>query len=128
MTADAWRRLWLILAGLNGVAAVGFGAYAAHGLPDAPGAARFVDTASRYQIYHALALLAVACLPRPGGRFVALAGGLFAAGCVLFSGSLYVMALTGLPSVRLVPLGGLAFVLGWFCIVLAAVTDRPPRI
>ena len=105
--------LGAVLAGL-GVAA---GAFGAHGLRArlTPDMLAIFETAVRYQMYHALALLAVgwasARWPESG---VALAGWLFVAGIVVFSGSLYVLALTGTRWLGAVtPFGGLAFFVGW---------------
>jgi uncharacterized membrane protein YgdD (TMEM256/DUF423 family) len=81
------------------------------------------ETGTRYQMYHALALLAVAWAASrwPGSALPSAAGWLFLAGTLLFSGSLYVMALTGLRWMgAITPLGGVAFVAGWLCLLLAA--------
>lgn len=106
---------------LTGVAA---GAFASHGLEGrvpAEALATF-ETAARHQIYHALALLAVAWAARawPHGLWVA-AGCLFAAGILLFSGSLYALAL-GAPRWlgAVAPIGGTAFLAGWSLCVVAA--------
>ncbi|MOA35630.1 hypothetical protein D3C78_1570970 [compost metagenome] len=71
---------------------------------------------------HTLALFAVALLAAHlPGRLVSWAGGLFCVGIVLFSGSLYVLTLTGVSKLGMVtPFGGLAFLAGWFCLGLAA--------
>ncbi len=85
-------------------------------------------TAARYQFYHALALLLVAVLaaqlgPRRGLRWAAA---LFTAGIVLFSGSLYGLALSGLRWLgAITPLGGLAFLLGWAVLAVALWNARP---
>ncbi len=80
------------------------------------------ETGVRYQMYHALALLGVAwaCTRWPGA-LVSAGGWLFVAGTLLFSGSLYVLALTGVRGLgAITPLGGLAFLAGWLCLALAA--------
>jgi uncharacterized membrane protein YgdD (TMEM256/DUF423 family) len=80
------------------------------------------ETAARYHMYHALALLAAAwAFTRwPGGPVIA-AGWLFVAGTVLFSGSLYLLALTGQRWLgAITPLGGLAFIAGWAALAWAA--------
>jgi len=107
--------------------AVGAGAFGAHALrarlpPD--GLALF-ETAARYQMYHALGLLAAAWVAsRWPGRLAYLAGWLFTAGTVLFSGSLYLLALTGAQWLgAITPLGGAALLTGWAC--LAASPRRP---
>src|SRR5213083_2596381 len=73
------------------------------------------ETAARYQMYHALALLLVSgTMTRGGGRWLELSGWMFVVGTLLFSGSLYALVLTGVRSLGAVtPLGGLAFLAGW---------------
>jgi uncharacterized membrane protein YgdD (TMEM256/DUF423 family) len=80
------------------------------------------ETGVRYQMYHALALMATAVLlPRIDGRAVLIAGWSFTAGIVLFSGSLYALALTGVTTLGAVtPLGGVAFLIGWISLAVAA--------
>jgi uncharacterized membrane protein YgdD (TMEM256/DUF423 family) len=85
------------------------------------------ETGVRYQMYHALALLAVAwAISRwPDSELPVVAGWLFVAGTLLFSGSLYMMALTGLRWLgATTPLGGVALVAGWLCLLLAAWRGR----
>lgn len=101
------------------------GAFGAHILKDRLAAnllANF-ETGVRYQMYHALALLAVAwAISRwPNSGLPAAGGWLFVAGTVLFSFSLYTLALTGLRWLgAITPLGGVAFVAGWICLLVAA--------
>ena len=108
------------LAGLVGVA---FGAFGAHGLRGrlSPEMLAVFETGVRYQMYHALALMLTSVAAgRAGGRAIAAAGWLFAAGIVLFSGSLYLLAVTGITGLGAVtPIGGVAFVLGWACLAIA---------
>ncbi len=80
------------------------------------------ETAARYQMYHALALLGVAWVAsRAPGTLATGAGWLFLIGTLLFSGSLYALALTGARALgAITPLGGLAFLAGWICLALAA--------
>jgi uncharacterized membrane protein YgdD (TMEM256/DUF423 family) len=99
---------------------VAAGAFGAHGLRErlSPGDLATFETAARYQMYHALSLLAVAWQVDRGNTRAALAGRLFLAGIVLFSGSLYVLTLCGIRWMGAVtPFGGVAFILGW--VVLA---------
>lgn len=100
------------------------GAFAAHGLKGrlSADALDLWQTAARYHIYHALGLLAVAyAATRWSSALVPAAGWLFAAGIVLFAGSLYLLALTDLkPLGAITPLGGLCFIAGWCCLALAA--------
>jgi uncharacterized membrane protein YgdD (TMEM256/DUF423 family) len=79
------------------------------------------ETGARYQMYHALAIVLVALiLGRLDGWLVRAAGWMFTAGIVLFSGSLYALALTGVATFGAVtPLGGLAFLVGWALLVIA---------
>jgi uncharacterized membrane protein YgdD (TMEM256/DUF423 family) len=117
-------RLFFALGAISGFIAVALGAFAAHGMKsrlDAVMLATF-ETGVRYQMYHALALLAVAwgCTRWPGSA-VNAAGWLFIAGTVLFSGSLYALSLTGARGLGVVtPFGGLAFLAGWLCLAWAA--------
>lgn len=80
------------------------------------------ETGARYQMYHAIALLAVAWVAsRWPGSFSTASGWLFVAGTVLFSGSLYAMALTGVRVLgAITPIGGVCFIAGWVCLALAA--------
>jgi uncharacterized membrane protein YgdD (TMEM256/DUF423 family) len=118
-------KLFFTLAAISGGSAVALGAFGAHGLKARLAAdllATF-ETAVRYQMYHALALLVVAlAFARwPGSGLLNAAGWLFLAGTLLFSGSLYLLSLTGLRWLGAVtPLGGVAFIAGWVCLALAA--------
>ena len=118
-------RLFFALGSISGGLAVALGAFGAHVLKARLAAdmlANF-ETGARYQMYHALALLAVAwAVSRWSDSALPVAAGwLFVAGTLLFSGSLYVMALTGLRWLGAVtPLGGVAFAAGWLCLLLAA--------
>lgn len=123
------ERIALLGAGVLGFLAVALGAFGAHGLksrlaPLADGAARLEwwSTAAHYQAIHALALGLVAYLAtRSSSGAVPVAAGGFFVGVLLFSGSLYVMALTGVRTLGAVtPLGGLAFLVGWASVVLSA--------
>ncbi len=103
-------------------------AFAAHGLKArlAPALLPVFETAVRYQIYHALALFAVAwAWARWRHRAIRAAGVLFIAGLVFFCGSIYLRALTGLGIPGLAPIGGIAFLAGWSCLAWGAI--RAPR-
>ena len=117
-------RLFFGLGAGSAFVAVGAGAFGAHGLRArlSPELLAVFETAARYQMYHALALLAVAwAVTRWPGALPQWAGWLFLAGTVLFSGSLYLLALTGIRWLgAITPLGGLAFLAGWLCLLLAA--------
>jgi uncharacterized membrane protein YgdD (TMEM256/DUF423 family) len=117
-------RLFVVLGSLSAFLAVGLGAFGAHALKArmAPDLLIVFETAVRYQMYHALALLAVgwACTRWPGTA-VSAAGWLFVIGTVLFSGSLYALSLSGLRWLgAITPVGGLAFLGGWLCLAWAA--------
>ncbi len=119
------ERLFFILGSISGGLAVAFGAFGAHTLKDrlTEDALSTFETAARYHIYHALALLAVAfALTRwPDSNLPTAAGWLFVAGTVLFSGSLYLLSLTDVRWLgAIAPLGGTAFIAGWACLALAA--------
>jgi uncharacterized membrane protein YgdD (TMEM256/DUF423 family) len=115
---------WICAAAITGFLAVAIGAFAAHGLKARLSADNLsiFETGVRYQMYHALALLGVAyAAQRWGGGLPATAGVAFLVGMVLFSGSLYVLSISGVKVLGAVaPLGGLAFLTGWVCIGLAA--------
>jgi len=108
------------LSALLGVAAGAFGAHALRGRLTPEMLAVF-ETGVRYQIVHALALVALTAVPLPGGRLLA-PGWLFVVGTVLFSGSLYALALSGVrPLGAITPLGGLCFLTGWAMLAYAFV-------
>lgn len=103
---------------------VALGAFGAHGLKDVLSAEMkaVYETGARYQAYHALALFVVAWLAAQWpGRAVDAAGWCFIAGIVIFSGSLYALALSGVRALGAVtPIGGLLFMAGWICVMLSA--------
>ena len=111
------------MAGFLGVA---LGAFAAHGLKPAlsPDMLAVFETGVRYQMYHAFALFAAGWgWARWQTVAFARAGGLFVAGIVIFSGSLYLLAFTGARWFgAITPLGGLAFLAGWLCLGWGAAT------
>lgn len=108
------------LAGL----AVAAGAFGAHGLRGrlTPDMLQVWETAARYHMYHALALIATGIIAdRWPAPLLDKTGWLFLAGIVLFSGSLYALATTGITTLgAITPIGGLAFLLGWACLAAAA--------
>lgn len=117
-------RTFLLLGALGGFLAVALGAFGAHALRArlAPDMLTVFETGVRYQMYHSLALLLVAAMiPHLGGWLVRTAGWLFTAGIVIFSGSLYLLATTGVTILgAITPIGGLAFLAGWACLAIAA--------
>ena len=117
-------RVLLLLAALFGFTGVGLGAFAAHGLKGQLSAEYLAvfQTGVHYQMLHALALLGLAALwQRLGGRLLTAAGVCFCVGILLFSGSLYALTLSGISALGMItPVGGLMFLVGWFCLGLAA--------
>lgn len=114
----------LRLAACSGFVAVALGAFGAHGLRGrlAPALFDVYQTAVQYQFYHSLAwlLVAVLGLSAPSAR-LRFSGICFGAGILLFSGSLYVLALSGIHWLGAVtPLGGVGFLLGWLLLAAAA--------
>lgn len=121
MSAD---RLFATLGAASAFVAVAAGAFGAHALRArlSPDLLAVFETGARYQMYHALGLLAVAwAVTRWPSPWPPRAGWLFLAGTVLFSGSLYALALSGIRWLgAITPLGGLAFLAGWLCLAFAA--------
>jgi len=114
-------RTFLLIGALAALIGVGFGAFGAHGLRErlSPEMLAVFETGVRYQMYHAFAILIVAlALARLDAPLVRAAGWSFTAGIVLFSGSLYTMALTGVTTLgAITPIGGVAFLIGWALLV-----------
>jgi uncharacterized membrane protein YgdD (TMEM256/DUF423 family) len=126
------RRLFFFFGGLFGGLGVVLGAFAAHTLKArlTPELLTTFETGVKYQTYHALALLIVALVParRHASTLLTLSGWLFVAGTLLFSGSLYVLTVGGMRWFgALTPIGGMAFIIGWFCLVVAAFWGRGER-
>jgi uncharacterized membrane protein YgdD (TMEM256/DUF423 family) len=117
------RSGWIAIGALNAALAVAAGAFAAHGLRDRldARALEVFETGARYHMYHALALIAAGVVASSGARGAQTAGWIFQIGIVLFSGSLYALALTGAKGLgAITPLGGLAFLAGWLWLAWAA--------
>jgi uncharacterized membrane protein YgdD (TMEM256/DUF423 family) len=117
-------KTFMFAGALLGGIGVAIGAFGAHGLRGrlSPEMLAVFETGVRYHMYHALAILATAAvLPRIDGRAVLVAGWSFMAGIVLFSGSLYALALSGVSTLgAITPLGGVAFLIGWISLAVAA--------
>lgn len=127
MRGDRFLRAGAISAFIA-VLAGAFAAHALRGRLDADALSAF-ETGARYQMYHALALLAVGWMVRryPGIRAAQWAGRLFIAGTVFFSGSLYLLALSGTRWLGAVtPIGGVAFLLGWLCLAISSWPEPAP--
>lgn len=140
-------KTWLVLGACLGGLAVGLGAFGAHGLPgyyeslELPSASELPrkgpenwETAARYHMYHALAMLGIGLLADRRRLWLLDAAGVaFFFGILLFSGCLYAWALTGTKTlIHLVPVGGVLYLVGWILLALAGnyfaapVICRPP--
>jgi uncharacterized membrane protein YgdD (TMEM256/DUF423 family) len=118
-------RTFLFFGAVFGFLAVAFGAFGAHALKSRLSTEMLTvfETGVRYQMYHAFAVLIVAAaIGRLGdANLLVLAGWFFVAGILLFSGSLYALALSGVTVLGAVtPVGGVLFLIGWACLVLFA--------
>ena len=115
-------------AAVFGLLAVMAGAAGTHALRDTldAGALRTFETAARFQMYHALALLAVGILSmRLQTRVLTVSAAIFALGILLFSGSLYILALSGIGIFgAIAPIGGVSLMAGWASLVLAALRSK----
>ncbi len=123
------HRNFLTLAAFFGASGVALGAFGAHGLQSLTADEKVLhgyQTAVQYQLYHALALLAIGILyERMNQKWLRASGNLIIAGILLFSGSLYlltILKLNGSDAVRFVgpvtPLGGVCFIAGWLCLLV----------
>jgi uncharacterized membrane protein YgdD (TMEM256/DUF423 family) len=122
MSGMNWVRVGTVL-GFLGVALGAFGAHALKARLETLGTTAAYQTAVQYQMYHALALLALGLLVNPFHRNppVAVAGWCFLIGVILFSGSLYLLAVTGIkPLGAITPFGGVAMLAGWLVFAVAA--------
>lgn len=123
----ATAKLFLIIGAVAALLAVALGAFAAHGLRGrlSPDMLAIFETGVRYQMYHALALVALAAMI---DRLPALAGAgwCFVAGTLIFSGSLYVLSITGIRWLgAITPVGGVTFLAGWGWAAWAALKNPP---
>jgi uncharacterized membrane protein YgdD (TMEM256/DUF423 family) len=120
------NRNYIQLAAMLGMLAVGIGAFGAHGLEptlEANGRTETFETAVKYHFYHALAILALAIWLQiqPQLTFLKSVMGLLVLGILIFSGSLYVLSLTGINWLgAITPIGGVAFIVGWFWLFWSA--------
>jgi uncharacterized membrane protein YgdD (TMEM256/DUF423 family) len=119
-------RIFLVIASVLAGLSVTAGAFASHALREklAERALQIFETGARYQMYHALALLAVAILlgrSEAPQTLLTVAGSAFVLGIAIFSGSLYALSLSGIKWLgAITPLGGVAFLIGWGCLAIAA--------
>jgi uncharacterized membrane protein YgdD (TMEM256/DUF423 family) len=120
----------LQLAGISGAIAVGLGAFGAHSLEALliqNGRLDTFQTAVNYHFYHTLALfgIGVLALVKPGWKGISFAAWSMVLGILIFSGSLYVLSLTGITWLgAITPLGGLAFILGWSSLVYLSFKNK----
>lgn len=113
-------RIWLALAALNGLMGVAAGAFGAHGVSD-PQVKAWLQTGAQYQIAHAVAALACYGLLRGMVTWAGLAGWLFGFGALIFGGSLYVLAITGVRAMgAITPIGGVLLLAGWAALIWGA--------
>lgn len=137
MTTTA--RLWIVLGALSAALSVGLGAYHAHGLPKALAKGglepqkieqklRDFEVGVRYEMFHALGIIAVGLLLHASpSRLFSAAGVAFLLGTLLFSGGLYLPVLLGIKlHWAIVPTGGMAYMVGWVLMALAAVRKPKP--
>jgi uncharacterized membrane protein YgdD (TMEM256/DUF423 family) len=125
---DAGSMRLAALGAINALCAVAAGAFGAHGLKDRLDARRLeiFETAARYQMYHALGMLAAAWLASRGLALAATGGWVMQAGVVVFSGSLYALALTGENWLgAITPIGGLAMMVAWAMLAITAWRAAP---
>ncbi len=121
-----WIRVFMGMAAVFACLSVVLGAFGSHALKDklSDRYLEIFETGTRYEMYHALALLLVALLLMVAGEsqpFLVAAGFAFIAGIAIFSGSLYALSLTGISWLgAITPLGGLAFIVGWVCVAVGA--------
>lgn len=122
------EKICAVLGALSGFVAVASGAFGAHVLRQrlSPDHLAVFETAARYEMYHALALIGVAlALNRRSGAALRVAGWCFVAGTVFFCGSLYILALTGIGWLgAITPLGGVCFLAGWLALAWGVLSSR----
>ena len=112
--------MWTYVAAAMGSSAILLGAFGAHGLQDkvSPEHIANWETAASYHLVHALAILVLALFAQATGRAVTLPAGLFSAGILCFSGSIYILVLTGQKWLGpITPLGGLLMAAGWLALI-----------
>ncbi len=118
------EKTFFALGAAFGLLGVALGAFGAHGLKGtlSPDMLANFETGVRYQMYHAVGLLAVAwAVTRWPGGLTTAAGWLFVVGILIFSGSLYILSVTGIRWLGAVtPIGGVALIAGWGCLIVAA--------
>ena len=122
-------RIFIMLAGINGLLATLFGAFGSHALKNrlSEYALSVFQIANQYQFYHAfgLALVGILLLLRPELSLLRWSGWLMLAGIIIFSGSLYILALSGIKVLgAITPIGGICFIMAW-CLMAYAMVKMP---
>lgn len=126
MSSTDMARWGLVYAGISGAVMVGMGAYASHAAVGEI-AREWLRTGAQYGLWHSIALLGVAAFAArgPSSRWLTFAAIAFAAGIILFSGTLFARALTSLYWISpATPLGGLCFIAGWLLLAVHGVAGR----
>lgn len=122
------ERIFVMIGAVSGMLSVAAGAFGSHALKQhlSSDLLAVFETGARYQMYHALALVAVAwAVTRWAAPQLTWAGWLFVAGTLLFSGSLYGIALSGNRTLGVItPLGGICFLAGWTCLAWGVASGR----
>lgn len=116
-------RVFLTLAGFFGGTGVILGSFSAHGLTKVLSPEKIVifKMGVQYQMYHAIALLGIAILTKLfSSKLIDAAGWLFTLGIIFFAGTMYSITYLGLPNVGTAPVGGVAFIVGWLLLCIAA--------
>lgn len=118
------NQIWIVLGSVFAFLSVAFGAFGAHGLEGKlePRMLTIWETAARYQMYHSLALIGLGIWATQNtASSTSVSGYSFVAGILLFSGSLYALALTGVKVLgAITPLGGMAFMIAWIAFAVTA--------
>jgi len=118
-------KLFIIIGAINALLSVGLGAFGAHAL-EGRVEAKYIDTwntAVQYQMFHATGIIVIGILigNLPATGLLSWAGWLMLVGIIFFSGSLYVLSLTGVSVLgAITPIGGVAFLAAWVCLIIAA--------
>lgn len=119
-------RIFLALGGFFGFTGIILGTISSHVLKHTaltPDQIAIFKLGVQYQMYHAVALIAIAILCYLfTSKLFQIAGGLFTLGIIFFSGTMYAITWGGLPNVGTAPIGGFAFIIGWLLLVIAAFT------
>lgn len=126
------KNKWLLIAAVSGFLCVTIGAFAAHGLSQVlePKALVWIDIGVKYQMFHTLAIMGIGiaqlcCAPLAANKSANLAAGVWTFGILLFSGSLYALALgAGKFMVWLTPIGGTLFLIGWLSLAYGSIKSK----